>query len=88
MKWFVRATKYDSEIMPRARVLLLTTLDSTNDNLISKAVVVRTPFRRWRRFINSWSFGHDEGWCTYVFAVVWKRGKMSYRGYWEPLKEQ
>lgn len=88
MKWFCRTTKYECEVLPRARVLLLKTLDSSNGDLISKALIVRTPIRRWRKYINPWNFGHDKGWCRYVFAIVWKRGKLLYRGHWEPLKEQ
>lgn len=83
MKLFLKTTKYESEIVPRARITWLTNVDN-NDNVSSKSLILRTPIKQWRKFINPWSFQHDSGWCTYTFIIQFG-SRLDWCGYWEPL---
>ena len=83
MKLFLKTTKYESEVVPRARITWLITIDH-NDVAIKKTLIVRTPLKQWRKFINPWSFQHDSGWCTYTFAICFGR-QIKWYSNWEPL---
>lgn len=89
MKWFRKVTHYECEVIPRARVAWVTTLSSNDDGVIlRRGLMVRTAFKRWMKFINPWSFGHDEGFCTFSFRLVYsyQSKKFVFDKTWEPLQ--
>lgn len=91
MKWFRKAIRYESEVMPRARLLWLTTLSYNDDGtVISKGLYVRTTYKRWMKYIDPWSFGRDDGWCTFNFRIVYvyRTKKFVFDKSWEPLRTE
>ena len=91
MKWFRKATRYESEIAPRARFLWLTTLSYNDDGtVINKGLVMNTPFKRWMKHINPWSLGPDEGWCTLTLVAYYsyRNKRFVFFKLWEPLRTE
>jgi hypothetical protein len=88
MKWFKKATKYECEVAPKARVLLLTIL-TDDDAKLSTILAFHTPFKKWMKYIHPWHFGHTEGWCTYNCALKYKHEsrKITFMQTWEPLND-
>jgi hypothetical protein len=85
MKLFLKTKKYECEVVPHARLTWLTNLDD-NNNVVSRSIIVRFPFRFWRRYTNPWSFQHTRGWCTYTAAIRFGK-KISYYSMWEPAQQ-
>lgn len=85
MKLFRKATKYECEVAPKARILWLTVLGD-DDIVSSKILVFHVPFKRWTKHINPWSLGPQEGWCSPVLGIKYSyiRRKFSYIMFWEP----
>lgn len=83
MKFFLKTKKYSCEVMPRARITWATIIDD-NDRVTRRMLIVRTPIRQWRKYIDPWLFQHDSGWCTYTFAIRFGGG-VKFMSHWEPI---
>ena len=86
MKWFRKATKYECEVAPKAHILWLTVLGD-DDIKLSKILVLHLPYKRWMKYINPWSLGPQEGWCSLVFGIRYSYTyrKFSHIMFWEPV---
>lgn len=86
MKWFIKRDLYEGEILPAARIALITRVDGENNHL-ARFVVVRFPFRRWKRHIDPRTFMHDEGWCIYRWMLGYSfvRKQWMTCGTWDPI---
>ena len=87
MKLFLKTTRYESEVIPHARVAFITVLTG-NDVLARRLFIVRTPFKTFRKFINPWSFQPDHGWCTFTFGLIYnvQKKKIKFVTSWDPME--
>lgn len=77
MKFFIKRSIQEGEVLPAARVAFITRVDGEM-NPRARYIVIRFPFARWKKFINPRTFVHDEGWCVYR----WMFGYSNVRKQW------
>ena len=85
MKLFLKADVDEAEIIPRARFSYIRVW--AGDVIRNKMLIVRTPFKRWGTYVDSWSFEQADGWRTHSFAFFYlpKNRKFGFSSQWEPL---
>lgn len=85
MKMFLSADINEAEIFPKARVAYIRV--HNRDGIIGRYVVIRTPLRRWVKYLDPWSFGPTAGWCTFTFWVTYRPRdrKFQWMSIWEPV---
>lgn len=86
MKWFVKRDLHELEVLPIARVAWINRLSGEND-IRARYIVIRFPFKRWKRFIDPRTFVHDDGWCVYRWMFGYSHARKDWMqcGVWEPI---
>ena len=86
MKWFIKRQVNNNEVLPVARLALIERINEKN-NVVARFIVIRFPFKRWKRHIDPRTFMHDEGWCVYrwMFGYSFTRKEWIQCGVWEPI---
>lgn len=86
MKWFVKRDLYEGEVLPTARVAFVTRIDGEK-RILARYIVLRLPFKRWKKHIDPHTFMHDEGWCKYrcMYGYSYTRKQWTSCGVWVPI---
>ena len=88
MRLLFNGSRYESEVIPRARFSFVRTISSSDDQHLTTSTIVRTPFKKWQKYIHPWHFGHTEGWCTLTVYIKYnvRSKRLEFGNLWEPLE--
>ena len=86
MRLYVKRDVYEGQVLPVARLALVNRVDGEK-NMLARHIIIRFPFKRWKKFIDPRTFMHDEGWCVYrwMFGYSYARKNWMHCGIWVPI---